>query len=128
MSSSQGLSATFGEGFQTEFRRQGLVSEGRQGLAQSLALSAVGRESGLFFRVGVQIAPHCGVPALFERAVKKGMKLVFANRAVGGHLTLLRCDLTGAPSARAAARRARPRERRDMTVPSGTPRTRAASA
>ena len=66
---------------------------------------------------------HLQAPRLVECGVRVGVQIVFVDRV---HLTTL--SFTAGASASRCRRRSRPRDRRDITVPSGTPRMCAVSA
>ena len=94
-----------------------------QGFAQRAIRFDLRRDVGIF----TQHRFHDATPLRGQPVVDEGVDVVLADRGKGGaHLILRRCDVR--PVSRVLRRRSRARDRRDMIVPIGTPRTFAASS
>ncbi len=105
---------------EVEFGRNGLPGDGRQGLAQPVAVVRIGLDPGGDLGVMLQVRGHLGRTLRTERPVDIGLQVLLQDRS-HRHFTLLKCAAAGARPASSSRSRSRARESRDITVPTGTP-------
>lgn len=99
--------------------RDRLLEHGLKRGAQCLAVRAVGLEPCRELRIGRQLGFDFGAPRLGQPAVDKGLQIGFGNTRFV-HLTTCKRSADGVPSI-AVRNLSRARDRRDITVPIGTP-------
>lgn len=92
--------------------------------AQGLALLDLLRSLRRNRRIGLQVSLDDVETPGREPAVDEGLQIVFPDRSLVRHFTLLRTALR--PASMNCLNRPRPRLSRDMTVPTGRPRASAA--